>query len=67
MDKGADQPEGKRRRKWSADELTELGDLLLREISIQEIARLLGREFDDVENTVVAKGERAIESFNGAG
>ena len=66
MGKGADQPEGNRPRKWSADELTELGDLLLREISIQEIARLLGREFDDVENTVFEAGESAIESFNGA-
>jgi hypothetical protein len=66
MGESADQPEGKRRRKWSADELTELGDLLLREISIQEIARLLGREFDDVENTVFEEGESAIESFNDA-
>ena len=65
MGESADQPEGKRRRKWSADELTELGDLLLREISIQEIARLLGREFDDVENTVFVAGESAIQSFNG--
>jgi len=40
--------------------------LLLREISIPEIARLLGREFDDVENTVFEAGESAIESFNGA-
>jgi hypothetical protein len=55
-----------RRRKWSSDELTELGDLLLREISMEEIARLLGRELDDVKNKVVEGGERAIESFNGA-
>jgi hypothetical protein len=66
MGESTDLPEGKRRRKWSGDELTELGDLLLREISIQEIARLLGREFDDVENTVFEAGESAIESFNGA-
>jgi hypothetical protein len=65
MGKGADQPEGKKRRKWSADELMELGDLLLREISIQEIAQLLGRDPNDVEKTVVEEGERAIESFNG--
>jgi hypothetical protein len=56
MDKGADQPEGKRRRKWSADELTELGDLLLCEVSLQEIARLLGRDPDDVEDKVVEIG-----------
>ena len=60
MGKSADQPEGKRRSKWSADELTELGDLLLREISIQEIARLLGRDLNDVENKVVEEGERAV-------
>jgi hypothetical protein len=56
MGKSADQPEGKRRRKWSADELTELGDLLLREVSLQEIARLLGRDPDDVEDKVVEIG-----------
>jgi hypothetical protein len=56
MGKGADQPEGNRPRKWSADELTELGDLLLCEISMQEIARLLGRELDDLENKVVEIG-----------
>jgi hypothetical protein len=54
MGKSADQPEEKRHTKWSADELTHLGDLLLYEIPIQEIARLLGRELDDVEN----KGRR---------
>ena len=62
MGKGADQPEV-RRRKWSAEELMELGDLLLREISIQEIARLLGRDLDDVENKVVEEGERAVSWF----
>jgi hypothetical protein len=56
MDKDADQPEGKRRRKWSADELTELGDLLLCKVSLQEIARLLGRNPDDVEDKVVEIG-----------
>jgi hypothetical protein len=56
MGEGADQPGGKRRGKWSADELTELGDLLLCEIPIQEIARLLGRDLDDVENKVVEIG-----------
>ena len=56
MGESADQPEPKRRRKWSADELTELGDLLLREVSLQEIARLLGRDPDDVEDKVVEIG-----------
>jgi hypothetical protein len=67
MSKGADQPEGNRRGKWSSDELMELGDLLFREISLEEIARLLGRELDDVKNKVIEDGELAIESFNGAG
>ena len=67
MGRGADQPEGNRRGKWSPDELIELGDLLLHEISMEEIARLLGRELDDVKNKVVEDGERAVESFNGAG
>ena len=56
MGEGADQPEGNRHGKWSPDELTELGDLLLCEIPIQEIARLLGRDLDDVENKVVEIG-----------
>ena len=56
MSKGADQPKENRRGKWSAGELTELGDLLLCEIPIQEIARLLGRDLDDVENKVVEIG-----------
>ena len=56
MDNGADQSEGKRRREWSADELTELGDLLLCEVSLQEIARLLARNPDDVEDKVVEIG-----------
>jgi hypothetical protein len=62
MGKGADQPEV-RHRKWSAEELMELGDLLRREISIQEIARLLRRNLDDVENKVVEEGERAVSWF----
>jgi hypothetical protein len=66
MGRGADQPEGNRRGKWSADELTELGDLLLCEVSLQEIARLLGREFDDVQNAVFEEGESALTSFNDA-
>jgi len=52
MGESADQPEGRRRRKWPADELRELGDLLLCEVSLREIARLLGRDLDDVENKV---------------
>ena len=66
MGRGADQPKGNRRGKWSPDELMELGDLLFREISTEEIARLLGRELDDVKNKVVEDGERAIELLNGA-
>jgi hypothetical protein len=56
MGKSADQPQGTGRREWSADELTELSDLLLCEIPIQEIARLMGRDPDDVEDKVVEIG-----------
>jgi hypothetical protein len=48
-----DQRAGNSRRGWSDDELTELGDLLMCEISIQEIARLLGRDHDDVREKVL--------------
>jgi hypothetical protein len=37
---------------WSDAELSELDDLLMCEISIKEIARLLGRDHDDVRDKV---------------
>jgi hypothetical protein len=39
-------------REWSGAELSELEDLLFCEISIKEIARLLGRNHDDVEDKI---------------
>ena len=36
-------------REWSDAELMELGDLLMYEISIKEIARLLERDHRDVQ------------------
>ena len=43
-------------REWSDAELSELEDLLMCEISIKEIARLLQRDHDDVQNEVVEIG-----------
>lgn len=43
-------------REWSDAELSELEDLLLCEVSIKEIARLLYRDHEDVENKVVEIG-----------
>jgi hypothetical protein len=55
-DIGDDQLAGNTRREWSSAELTELGDLLLCEIPIQEIARLLERDHDDVQDKVAEVG-----------
>ena len=43
-------------REWSDAELMELGDLLMYEISIKEIARLLERDYGDVQAKVVEIG-----------
>ena len=43
-------------REWSDPELLELGDLLMYEISIKEIARLLERDHGDVQAKVVEIG-----------
>jgi hypothetical protein len=43
-------------REWSDTELSELEDLLMCEVSIKEIARLLQRDHDDVQNKVVEIG-----------
>ena len=43
-------------REWSDAELMELGDLLMYEISIKEIARLLERDHGDVQAKVVEIG-----------
>ena len=43
-------------REWSDTDLSELEDLLMCEVSIKEIARLLQRDHDDVQNKVVEIG-----------
>jgi hypothetical protein len=44
------------RREWSDAELTQLGNLLVRGLSIQEIAHLLGRDHGEVQDKVVEIG-----------
>jgi hypothetical protein len=43
-------------REWSDAELSELGDLLLCGLSIEEIARLLGRDKSEVRDKVAEVG-----------
>jgi hypothetical protein len=43
-------------REWSDAELRELGDMLIRGLSIEEIARLLCRDRDEVREKVVDVG-----------
>ena len=47
---GADDEPPAVKREWSDAELNELGDMLVRGLSIEEIARLLRRDHDDVQN-----------------
>jgi hypothetical protein len=54
---GDDRPVGNVGREWTDAELVELEDLLMCEISIQEIARLLQREQGDVRDKVVEIGQ----------
>jgi hypothetical protein len=42
--------------KWSEAELKELGDMLLRGLSLQEIARLLRRDHGEVRDKVAEVG-----------
>jgi hypothetical protein len=44
------------RREWSDAELTELGNMLVRGLSIDEIARHLRRDHSDVQDKVVEIG-----------
>jgi hypothetical protein len=53
---GADAEPPAVKREWSDAELNELGDMLVRGLSIEEIARLLRRDHDDVQNKVVEIG-----------
>ena len=43
-------------RKWSDAELTELGNMLVRGLSIEEIARVLGRDHGEIQDKVVEIG-----------
>jgi hypothetical protein len=52
-------------RHWSNAELSELGKMLLRGLSIEEIARLLGREHGEVQDKVVEVG-RACRGSGGS-
>ena len=45
-----------RRREWSEGELNELGDMLVRGLSIEEIARSLRRDQGEVRDKVVEIG-----------
>jgi hypothetical protein len=44
-------------KEWSDAELTELGNMLVRGLPIEEIARLLRRDHGDVRDKVVEKGQ----------
>ena len=54
---GADDEPPAVKREWSDAELNELGNMLVRGLSIEEIARLLRRDHDDVQNKVVEIGQ----------
>ena len=43
-------------REWSDAELKELGHMLLRGLSIEEIARLLGRDHGEIRDKVAEVG-----------
>jgi hypothetical protein len=44
------------RREWSDGELTQLGNMLVRGLSIEEIAQLLDRDRGDIQDKVVEIG-----------
>jgi hypothetical protein len=56
-----DPPAGSPAKKWSDAELIELGDMLVRGLSIEEIARLLRRDHGDVQDKVVEVGRACGE------
>jgi hypothetical protein len=51
-----EQPAVNPEREWSDAELTQLGNLLVRGLSIEEIARFLGRDHGEVRGKVAAVG-----------
>jgi hypothetical protein len=50
------------RREWSDAELTELGEMLVRGLSIEEIARLLHRDHGEVRDKVAEVGRACSAS-----
>jgi hypothetical protein len=48
-------------REWSDADLTELGNMLVRGLSIEEIARVLGRDRGEVQDKVVEIGRACRE------
>jgi hypothetical protein len=50
---GDDRVEADAGREWSDGELNELGDMLVRGVPMEEIARRLRRDHWDVQNKVV--------------
>ena len=54
---GDDRVEADAGRVWSDAELNELGDMLVRGLSIEEIARLLRRDHGEVRDKVVEVGQ----------
>ena len=51
---------GNTRREWSDGELNELGDMLVRGVPMEEIARRLWRDHGDVQNKVVEIGRACL-------
>jgi hypothetical protein len=49
------------RRKWSDTELTELGNMLVRGLSIEEIARVLRRDHGEVRDKIAEVGRACHE------
>jgi hypothetical protein len=54
------------RREWSGGELNELGEMLVRGLSIEEIARRLRRDHGEVQDKVVEIGRAYRESSSAA-
>ena len=54
------------RREWSGGELNELGEMLVRGLSIEEIARRLRRDHGEVQDKVVEIGRACRESSSAA-
>jgi hypothetical protein len=56
-----EQPSTNTEREWSDADLTELGNMLVRGLSIEEIARVLGRDRGEVQDKVVEIGRACRE------